>query len=124
VERPAADTSWQMDFKDASTVPAEPDGKQQHVVEVLDIVDMGTSLLVAAQPGEEYRTETVLPVLAQILEEQGLPDQITFDRDPRFVGSPHGCDFPSPFVRFWLCLGVLVTICPPRRPDKNAFVER
>ena len=47
-----------------------------------------------------------------------------FDRDPRFVGSPHGRDFPSPFVRFWQCLGVDVAICPPHRPDKNCFVER
>jgi hypothetical protein len=28
-------TEWQLDFKDASTVPADPDGKQGHVVEVL-----------------------------------------------------------------------------------------
>lgn len=27
-------------------------------------------------------------------------------------------------MRFWACLGVDVTICPPHRPDKNAFVER
>jgi hypothetical protein len=33
-------------------------------------------------------------------------------------------DFPSPFVRFWLCLDIQVTICPPRRPDHNAFAER
>ena len=47
-----------------------------------------------------------------------------FDRDPRFVGSPRGRDFPSPFVRFWQCLGVDVAVCPPHRPDKNCFVER
>jgi hypothetical protein len=124
VERPEPLTSWQMDFKDASTVPAEPEGKQQHVVEVLNVVDTGTSLLLAAQPAEDYRAETILPAVAQIVQEQGLPDQVTFDRDARFVGSSTGRDFPSPFVRFWLCLGVAVTICPPRRPDKNAFVER
>jgi len=45
-------------------------------------------------------------------------------RDPRFVGAAQQRDFPAPFVRFWLCLGVMVTICPPRRPDLNAFVER
>ena len=33
-ERPAAMRYWQLDFKDASTVPAEADGKRQHVVEV------------------------------------------------------------------------------------------
>lgn len=50
VERAEPMTAWQLDFKDASTVPADPDGKQQHVVEVLDTVDSGTSLLVNAQP--------------------------------------------------------------------------
>lgn len=32
--------------------------------------------------------------------------------------------FPAAFTRFWLCLGIEVHICPPQRPDKNAFVER
>ena len=40
----------QMDFKDASTVPADPEGKQQHVVEVLNFVDAGTSIL-RSRPG-------------------------------------------------------------------------
>jgi hypothetical protein len=40
------------------------------------------------------------------------------------VGSWSNRDFPSPFVRFWTSLGVQVTVCPPHRPDKNAFVER
>jgi hypothetical protein len=35
----------QMDFKDATTVPADPEGKRQHVVEVLNFVDAGTSIL-------------------------------------------------------------------------------
>ena len=35
IERPAPLDTWQLDFKDASTVPADPEGKQQHVVEVL-----------------------------------------------------------------------------------------
>src|SRR5262245_44185838 len=34
VERPAPMQQWQLDFKDASSVPADPDGKRQHVVEV------------------------------------------------------------------------------------------
>lgn len=49
---------------------------------------------------------------------------MTFDRDPRFVGGATGRDFPSPLVRFLLCLGIQPNICPPHRPDKNAFVER
>ncbi len=34
LERPEPMSHWQLDFKDASTVPAERDGKRQHVVEV------------------------------------------------------------------------------------------
>src|SRR5690349_12445484 len=35
LERPAPLDEVQMDFKDASSVPADPDGKKQHTVEVL-----------------------------------------------------------------------------------------
>ncbi len=49
---------------------------------------------------------------------------MTFDRDPRWVGGVPGRDFPSPLRRLLLCLGVRPHVCPPHRPDKNAFVER
>jgi hypothetical protein len=124
VERPDPLTSWQLDFKDATTVAADPEGKQQHVVEVLNTVDVGTSILLDAQAEEDFTAQTSVEAVAQLLRLQGLPDRVTFDRDPRFVGSWSNRDFPSPFVRFWACLGVQVTICPPHRPDKNAFVER
>ncbi|GAC1410733.1 MAG: hypothetical protein NVSMB65_22360 [Chloroflexota bacterium] len=124
VERPAPMTAWQLDCKDASTVPGEPDGKRGHVVEVLNTLDVGPSVLLAAQVREDFTTETSLQAVAEVVRAQGLPDQVTFDRDPRFVGSVRARDFPAPFVRFWACVGVDVTICPPHRPDKNAFVER
>ena len=124
VPRPAPMTVWQLDFKDVSSVPADPDGKQQHVVEVLDTVDMGTSLLLGAQVRPDFTTDTALRTVADLVQHLGLPVAVTIDRDSRFVGGAHQRDFPSPFVRFWLCLGVAVTICPPRRPDLNAFVER
>ncbi len=47
-----------MDFKDASSVPADPQGKQQHVVEVLNFVDAGTSILLSAQPRDDFHAET------------------------------------------------------------------
>jgi hypothetical protein len=124
IERAEPMSSWQLDFKDASTVPADVEGKQQHVVEVLDVVDAGTSILVAAEVREDFNAETTLETMAQVVQTHGLPQQITIDRDVRFVGSPSMRDFPSAFVRFWLCLDVQVNICPPRRPDKNPFVER
>jgi len=42
-------TAWQADFKDVSSVGAEPEGKRQHVVETLNLVDSGTSVLLDAQ---------------------------------------------------------------------------
>jgi transposase InsO family protein len=124
VERPEPLQSWQLDFKDASTVPADPDGKQQHVVEVLDVVDVGTSILIAAEARSDFTMASAIETAAAIVTEQGLPDMVTIDRDPRFVGESHQRESPSPFLRFWLCLLVEVTICPPHRPDLNAFVER
>ncbi len=124
VPRPALMTVWQLDFKDVSSVPADPDGKRQHVVEVLNTVDSGTSILVNAQVRPDFTAETALRAVAVLVQHEGLPQAVTIDRDVRFVGAPQQRDFPSPFVRFWLCLGVAVTICPPRRPDKNPFVER
>lgn len=124
VARPAPLTSWQLDFKDASTVRADPDGKQQHVVEVFNVVDVGTSLLLDATARADFTAATSVETAADLVRQQGLPEQVTFDRDPRFVGNVRARDFPAPFMRFWTCLGVQVTVCPPHRPDKNAFVER
>lgn len=124
VERPEPLSDWQLDFKDASTVPADPEGKRQHVIEVLDTVDCGTSLLVNAQPRPDFSMATAIAAVAQTVQESGLPERVTFDRDARFVGGTLHADAPSPFVRFWLCLGVTVNVLPPRRPDLNAFVER
>ncbi len=114
----------QIDFKDDSTVPADPLGKRQHVVETCNFVDAGTSVWLYAPVHGEFTAETALDAVAQFLRQYGLPAMLTFDRDPRWVGSPSGRDFPSPLVRFLLCLGIEPTICPPHRPDKNCYVER
>jgi Integrase core domain len=124
LDRPPPMTSWQLDFKDVSSVPAEPEGKQLHMVEVLDTVDVGTSILVNAQVREDFTAETTISAVIETFQTHGLPDAITVDRDPRFVGSAQSRDFPAPFVRMLHCLGIQVTVCPPQRPDKNAFVER
>jgi hypothetical protein len=100
------------------------DGKRQHVVEVLTTVDMGTSVLVEAQVRADFNAETTLAEVANLLRTHGCPQQLTFDRDVRFVSSPHGSDFPSALVRFCHCLGVAVHICDPHHPEQNGFVER
>jgi hypothetical protein len=115
---------WQIDFKDNSSVRLEPDGKRQHQVETLNIVDTGTSILLANPARPDFNAETVILSLAELLRRIGCPGQITFDRDPRFVASASSGDFPAPFVRFLSCLGIQADICPPRRPDRNSYVER
>jgi hypothetical protein len=94
------------------------------VVAKLDTVDMGTSILLHAQVRPDFTAQTALRAVADLVTQQGLPHAVMMHRDPRFVGAAQQRDFPSPLVRFWLWLGVAVTICPPRRPDLNAFVER
>ncbi len=114
----------QFDLKDASSVPADPEGKRQHVVEIANFVDAGTSIWLHRQVGAEFDAEALLEVVAQFLREHGLPAMLTFDNDPRFVGSSSGRDFPSALVRFLWCVGVTPNIILPHRPDLNAYVER
>src|SRR5919199_1307011 len=124
VDLPPPLTSWQLDFKDVSTVPSDPMGKRQHVVEALNCVDCGTSLLVGADVRADFTEETTLAAVAELLQAHGRPVEITLDRDPRFVGAPGTGDFPSPLIRFLTCLGVTAHVNPPHRPDLNGFVER
>ena len=103
---------------------ASPDGKQQHVVETLNLVDSGTSVLLDAQVREDFSAEVALQALVCPLQRYGCPVSLTLDRDPRWVGSPSGSDFPSALLRFCSCLGIGVQVCAPRHPQENAFVER
>ena len=124
MERPAPLSHWQIDFKDVSSAPADPDGKQQHVLETCNAVDMGTSLLLSAEVRPDFTAETALLAVAESFRAHGLPEAVTIDRDTRWVGSPQGSDFPSAFVRFCQDVGVQVQVCDPHHPQQNAFVER
>jgi len=95
IERPRPMEHWQLDFKDASTVPADPHGKRQHVVETLNIIDKGTSVLVAHHVRSDFTAETARQALAETFSSHGLPASITLDRDTRWVGAPQGSDFPA-----------------------------
>jgi hypothetical protein len=109
---------------DVSTVRADPNGKRHHVVETLDVIYMGTSVLFEAQVGDTFTAETAEDRLAQTWQRSGLAKQITLDRDVRWVGSPHGSDFPSALLRFAACLGIQMQVCDPHHPHQNGFVER
>ncbi len=114
----------QFDLKDGSHVPSDAEGKRQHVVEMANFVDAGTSIWLHHEVRGDFDAETLLEVVAQFLREHGLPRMLTFDNDPRFVGSALGRDFPSALVRFLWCVGVRPNVIPPHRPDLNAYVER
>jgi hypothetical protein len=73
--------------KDASTVPADPFGKRQHGVEVLNVIDEGTSVLVDAQVSAHFHAETTVEAVADLFVRQGLPQVVRMDRDVRFVGA-------------------------------------
>jgi transposase InsO family protein len=114
----------QFDLKDASRVPSDAEGKRPQGVEIANFVDAGTSIWVHREVRGDFDAEVLLEVGAQFLCEHGLPQLLTFDNDPRFVGSASGRDFPSALVRFLLSLGVPPNVIPPHRPDLNAYVER
>ena len=122
--RPKPMSAWQIDFKDVASVAADPQGKRQHVVETLNIIDTGTSVLLDAHVRADFTAETALQALASTLATYGRPRSITLDRDPRWVGSPLGSDFPAALVRFGACLGIEIIVCDPQQPQQNGFVER
>ncbi len=124
VPRPAPLSSWQLDYKDAGLPATDPEGKQQHVVEVLNAVDVGTSIWVAEQARPDYTMATTIAAVAEMFQRHGVPEQINVDRDPRFVGSQLPRDTPSAFLRFVVACGVKATISPPHCPQTNGFVER
>jgi primosomal protein N' len=85
----------QFDLQDESLVPAEASGKQQHVVEIAHFVDAGTSIWLQREVRGDFDAEVLLELVAQFLRQHGVPGMLTFDNDPRLVGSPRGRDFPS-----------------------------
>ncbi len=85
-------------------------------------VDAGTSILLSAQAREDFHAQTAMQTVIDFLREHGRPPMMTFDRDPRWVGSSSGRDFPSALRRLLLCLGIHPHVCPPHRPDKNDLV--
>ncbi len=124
LERPDPLEEIQLDFKDATSVPPDPEGKQQHMVEILNFVDAGTSTWLMAEARTDFHAETALEGVIGFLTRYGRPRCMTFDRDSRWVGSHSLRHFPSAFCRFLLCLGIQPNVCPKLCPDKNAYVER
>ena len=113
LERPAPMEHWEMDF-----------GQMADKIEFLSVVDRGTSILVDTQTEVHYTAETALLAVAELLLLNGLPKRLRFDNDPRFVGSHLTDGYPSPLMRFLLCLGVEPDRVEPGKPYHKPFVER
>jgi hypothetical protein len=77
-----------------TTVPADPDGKRQHVVETCNFVDAGTSILLQAQVRDDFRAETAFDGVVAFLRRDALPPMLTFDRDPTLGRQPKWERFP------------------------------
>lgn len=99
-------------------------GQLADQVEFLSVVDRGTSILVDTQTDHHFNAETALLAVAKLLLFNDLPQKLRFDRDSRFLSSWAMDGYPSPLLRFLLCIGVEPDPTPPRRPDLKPFVER
>ncbi len=69
----------QVDFKDVGSVSPDqsPQGKRQHVVEVCNFVDAGTSIALLAQAREDFHEQTALEAVIAFLRRYGCPAQMT-----------------------------------------------
>jgi hypothetical protein len=115
---------WEIDYCTIAPKTEDVPDKQQNGLEVLNIVDQGTSAVIDSQAAADYDAETTLTTVARMLAVNGVPLSLTFDRDPRLVGTNTADPFPSPFLRFLWCVGCEPEVLPPRRPDLKPFVER
>lgn len=113
LERPEPMQHWEMDF-----------GQVSDALEFLSVVDRGTSILVDTQTQAHYNAETALLAVASLLLRLGLPRQLRFDNDARFVGNWLTDGYPSPLMRFLCCVGVEPDVVQPGKPQHKPFVER
>ena len=122
--RPDPGQCWEIDFCTIARHSPEAPDKKENALEVFNVVDKGSSAHMDSQASVQFDAEHVLLSMAETLRLQGIPRSITYDRDPRFIGSQATDGFPSAFTRFLLCLGCVVDILPPHRPDLKPYVER
>jgi hypothetical protein len=74
IERPEPMRSWPIDFKDVTSVPADSGGKQQHVVETFNVVDVGTSVALEAVVRDDVTSDTAIWAMTHTLLEHGCPN--------------------------------------------------
>jgi hypothetical protein len=59
---------------------------ESRVIEVGHVVDAATSIALLAQAREDFHEQTAWETVITFLRRYGPPRQMTFDRDPRWVG--------------------------------------
>jgi hypothetical protein len=87
LERPAPLTSWQIDFKDVGSVPADPrsaSGSMWSKRSTSSIREPPSSLMRMCAPISQRKQRGL--ALAMTLAKYGRPSHITLDRDPRLRG--------------------------------------
>lgn len=113
LERPDPMQHWEMDF-----------GQLGDTFEFLTVMDRGTSILVHTKTQPHFNAESALLAVASLLIAIGLPIKLRFDNDTRFVGSWLSDGFPSPLMRFLVCLGIEPDIVEPGKPYHKPYAER
>ena len=113
LERPEPMQFWEMDF-----------GQLGDAFEFFVWIDRGTSILVDTDTQSHFNAESTLLSLANTFVTHGLPEKIRCDNDARFVGSWLRDQYPSPMMKFLLCLGVQPDLADPGKPYLKPYVER
>ena len=97
---------WEIDFTDVVTSHSSETEKRQHQVEVLVVIDTGTSIALETTVSDRFGAQNALVALVDVFRRLGLPEVVRFDRDLRLVASWSVDKFPSVFMRFLLCVGI------------------
>lgn len=113
IDRPEPMSHWEMDF-----------GQVGQQFEFLTVIDRGTSILIDTPTNEHFNAESALLMVAQILLLMGVPDKLRFDNDTRFVGSWLTDGYPSPLMKFLVCVGSEPDLVEPGKPYLKPFAER
>ncbi len=71
----------------AAKVSPEAPQKQQNALEVFNVVDRGSSACIETQASAQFDAEQALLSMAAVLQQHGVPRCVSYDRDPRLVGT-------------------------------------
>ena len=123
-ERSGPGVHWEIDCCTAANQSEEAPEKQANALEVFNVVDQGSSAVINSVASAHIDAEEALRMMEATFRRDGVAYCVSYDRDPRFIGSQSTDGYPSALTRYLLCVGCTPEILPPRRPDLKPFVER